>query len=134
MEVDQSEGLKMRAITSELNVLTRSDGSAIITQGLHCSIVAFNFPAHILIFLGGSCCIASVNGPLEVSPANLDMNKAYVEVIYRPRSGLPGVNERYKEKIVKSLCETCIITQLYPRTQITVQTQEMDDHGGVSSL
>lgn len=85
-------------------------------------------------FLGGSCCIASVNGPLEVSPASLDMNKAYVDVIYRPKSGMPGVNERYKEKIVKSLCETCIITQLYPRTQITVQTQEMDDHGGVSFI
>lgn len=103
----------------------------------------FRFPAHVFLFqcfsnilliLGGSCCIASVNGPLEVSPANLDMNKAYVDVIYRPKSGLPGVNERYKEKIVKSLCETSIITQLYPRTQITVQTQEMDDHGGVSSF
>lgn len=33
MEVDHEEGLTMRAITSELNVLTRSDGSAIITQG-----------------------------------------------------------------------------------------------------
>ena len=67
-----------------------------------------------------------------MSPANLDTNKAYVEVVYRPRSGIPGVNERYKEKIVKSLVETCVISQLYPRTQITVQTQEMDDHGGVS--
>lgn len=34
MEIDHEEGLKLRAITSELNVLTRSDGSAIITQGL----------------------------------------------------------------------------------------------------
>lgn len=92
------------------------------------------FPAHVLLLLGGSCCVASVNGPLEVSPANLDMNRAYVDVIYRPKSGLPGVNERYKEKIVRSLCETCIITQLYPRTQITVQTQEMDDHGGVRTF
>lgn len=146
MEVDQKEGPKMRAITSELNVLTRSDGSAIIAQGLYSKIYFFifrltfflfqnlfvNIPAHIFYFVGGSCCIASVNGPLEVSPANLDMNKAYVDVIYRPKSGLPGVNERYKEKIVKSLCETTIVTQLYPRTQITVQTQEMDDHGGVS--
>lgn len=88
----------------------------------------------VLLFLGGSCCIASVNGPIEVTLANLDMNKSYVDVIYRPKSGMPGVNERYKEKIVKSLCETCIITQLYPRTQITVQAQEMDDHGGVSSI
>lgn len=88
--------------------------------------------SHVFSVLGGSCCIASVNGPVEVNSANLDINKAYVEVIYRPKSGLPGVNERYKEKLVKSLCETSIITQLYPRTQITVQTQEMDDHGGVS--
>lgn len=134
MEIDQEVNQKLRAITSELNVLTRSDGSSIITQGLFLNFRKFSqILFTFLLFLGGSCCIASVNGPLEVSPANLDMNRAFVEVIYRPKSGLPGVNERYKEKIVKSLCESCIITQLYPRTQITVQTQEMDDHGGVSS-
>lgn len=33
MESNTEEGLKMRAITSELNILTRSDGSAIVTQG-----------------------------------------------------------------------------------------------------
>lgn len=132
MEVDKAQGPKLRAISSELNVLTRSDGSAIITQGLSLKIHFCIFRLTFLLFLGGSCCIASVNGPLEVSAANLDMNKAFVDVIYRPKSGLPGVNERYKEKLVKSLCETTISTILYPRTQITVQTQEMDDHGGVS--
>jgi exosome complex component RRP46 len=83
-------------------------------------------------FVGGSCCVASVNGPMEVPIGNLDINKAYVDVIYRPKSGLPSVNERYKEKIVKSLCETVIATHLFPRTQITAQVQELDDHGGVS--
>lgn len=34
MEIDNQETPKIRAITSELNVLTRSDGSAIISQGL----------------------------------------------------------------------------------------------------
>ena len=33
MEIDQVKHQQMREITSELNVLTRSDGSAIITQG-----------------------------------------------------------------------------------------------------
>lgn len=33
MEIDQANQQQMRVITSELNVLTRSDGSAIITQG-----------------------------------------------------------------------------------------------------
>lgn len=33
MEINQVNQQQMRKITSELNVLTRSDGSAIITQG-----------------------------------------------------------------------------------------------------
>lgn len=69
---------------------------------------------------------------MEVLLGNLDINKAYMDVIYRPKAGLPSVGERYKEKIVKSLCETVVATHLYPRTQITAQVQELDDHGGVS--
>jgi ribonuclease PH len=46
MEVDKVDGPKMRAIASELNFLTRSDGSAIVTQGL-IKIFTFNFPVHI---------------------------------------------------------------------------------------
>jgi ribonuclease PH len=34
MDAGKAESPKLRAISSELNVLTRSDGSAIITQGL----------------------------------------------------------------------------------------------------
>ena len=131
MEIDTKKEFKLRGIASELNFLSRSDGSAIITQGWF--EFCINFPAiNYFLFSGGSICVAAVNGPLEVSPAYLDMNKAYIEVLYRPASGLPGVSERFKEKFVKSLCETCLITQLYPRTQISVQAQEMDDHGGVS--
>lgn len=75
----------------------------------------------------------NVNGPLEVfSAANIDMNKSYVDVNYRPKRGLPGVAERYKEKNVRSICENAIITSLYPKTQINFQIQEMDDNGGVS--
>lgn len=44
MEVDSNPGPTMRPITSELNVLTRSDGSAIITQGKpHWSQVSVRF-------------------------------------------------------------------------------------------
>lgn len=59
------------------------------------------------------------------------MNKAYMEVSYRPRCGIPGVNERYKEKIIKNICETVILTALYPKSQINIQIQEMDDGSGV---
>lgn len=60
------------------------------------------------------------------------MNKAFIDVNYRPKRGLPGVGERYKEKILKNVCDTAIITSLYPKTQINIQLQEMDDNGGVS--
>ena len=74
----------------------------------------------------------NVNGPAEIaSMANMDMNKAYLEVSYRPRCGIPGVNERYKEKIIKNICETVILTALYPKSQINIQIQEMDDGSGV---
>lgn len=46
MEVDKEEGLRLRAITSELNVLTRSDGSAVVTQGLFLKTTKIYFPAH----------------------------------------------------------------------------------------
>lgn len=62
---------------------------------------------------------------------NLDTNKAHLEVAYRPKSGLPGVNEKYKEKIIRNLCETAILSTIYPRTAISVQVQEMDDNGGI---
>jgi exosome complex component RRP46 len=66
--------------------------------------------------------------------ANLDINKAYVEVLYRPKCGIPGVNERYKEKMIRQLCESCLLTTLYPKTQINFQIQEMDDNSGVSVI
>lgn len=76
----------------------------------------------------------SINGPMEiVSLANMDMNKAYIDVNYRPKRGLPGVGERYKEKILKNICDAAIMTKIYPKTQINIQIQEMDDNGGVSS-
>lgn len=61
----------------------------------------------------------------------LDTNKAYVDVIYRPKAGIPGVGEKYKEKLIRNLCESSILTTLYPRTSIAINIQEMDDHGGI---
>lgn len=48
MEIDRNDESMLRAITSELNCLTRSDGSAIITQGMQ---VNFSFVISRLTFL-----------------------------------------------------------------------------------
>jgi exosome complex component RRP46 len=123
--------MEIRKITSEMNILTRSDGSALLTQGMTIEIIRDD--NELNSFLGNSAVCVNVNGPLEVfSNSNMDMNKAYIDVNYRPKRGLPGVGERYKERILKNVCDTAIITSLYPKTQINIQLQEMDDNGGVS--
>lgn len=75
--------------------------------------------------------MSCVNGPIEVSMSNLDTNQAFIEVSYHPKCGLSGVNDRYREKIIRKLCEKSILTTIYPRTAISIQVQEMDDNGGI---
>lgn len=64
---------------------------------------------------------------------NLHIDKAYVEVFYRCKSGLPSVTDRLREKILRNTCETALLTVLYPRSAVTIQIHEMEDCGGVSS-
>ncbi len=76
--------------------------------------------------------MASVYGPIEVKLQNLRIDKAHVEVYYRPKSGLPSVGDRLREQIIRNTCETALLSVLYPRTAITIQLQEMEDNDGVS--
>lgn len=75
--------------------------------------------------------MASVSGPIEVKLQNLNIEKANIEVYYRPKQGHPGVSDRVKEQIIRNTCETALLTTLHPRTAISIQLQEMDDRGGV---
>lgn len=78
--------------------------------------------------------MASVYGPIDVKIQNLRIDKAHVEVYYRPKSGLPSVGDRLREKIIRNTCETALLAVLYPRTAITIQLQEMEDNEGVRIL
>lgn len=71
-------------------------------------------------------------GPVEVKLHNLQIDKAHIEVYYRPKSGLPSVADKLREQIIKNTCEAALLTVLYPRAAITVQIYEMEDNGGVS--
>lgn len=75
--------------------------------------------------------MASLYGPIEVKLQNLRIDKAHVEVYYRPKSGLPSVADRLREQIIRNSCETALLTVLHPRTAITIQLQEMEDREGV---
>ncbi|XP_049791200.1 exosome complex component RRP46 isoform X2 [Schistocerca nitens] len=107
------EQIHLRPIHFELNVVSRSDGSAILTQG-------------------NTAVMAGVFGPAEVKLSKILIDRANVEAIYRPKTGLPTVADRTREALIKNTCEAAIISSQYPRTNISVIVQEMQDSGGDS--
>lgn len=104
---------ELRPLKAELNILTRSDGSALFSQG-------------------NTMVLASVSGPVEVKLQNLNVDKTTIEVYFRPKSGLPSVEDRFKENFIEQTCSAALLTGLHPRTAYMIQLQEMEDNGGVS--
>ncbi|KAJ8723668.1 hypothetical protein PYW07_007648 [Mythimna separata] len=102
---------KLRPMKCECNYLSKSDGSAILSQGQTVALV-------------------SVNGPLDIKMTNQSIEKATLEVLFSSKGGKPAIGDRYKEHVIRQTCETAILGSLYPRTGITVTIQEMEDYGG----
>lgn len=82
--------------------------------------------------LGETAVMASVYGPVEGKLQNIQIEKAYVEVYYRPKVGQSSVTDRLFEKIIRNTCESAVLTIFYPRTAVTIQLQEMENRSGVS--
>ncbi|XP_069672682.1 exosome complex component RRP46 [Periplaneta americana] len=112
MKTEDEEEQHLRPIHCELNVLTRPDGSAILTQG-------------------NTAVVTGVYGPVEVKLQRILIDKASVEALYRPKSGLPCVSDRMRESLLRNTCEIALVATLHPRTAITVIIQEMQDSGGL---
>lgn len=129
--------VQIRPMLCKLNAHSRSDGSALFTQGKR-MLIFFLLIRHQafdilnVCFSGETAVTATVLGPVEVKMHNLHIDKAYVEVYYRCKTGLPTVADRLREKIIRNTCETSLLTVLYPRSAITLQIHEMEDCGGVS--
>ncbi|CAD7092736.1 unnamed protein product [Hermetia illucens] len=111
---DAYSDIHLRALNCEVNPLTRSDGSAMLTQG-------------------ETAVIASVYGPVEVKTQNLQIENATLDVCYRPKTGLPTITDRSRENVIKRICETAILTALHPRTSIVVVIQELENRSGLEA-
>ncbi|VTJ54942.1 Hypothetical predicted protein [Marmota monax] len=97
-------GCSLRHFACEQNLLSRPDGSASFLQG-------------------DTSVLAGVYGPAEVKVSKEIFNKATLEVILRPKIGLPGVAEKSRERLIRNTCEAVVLGALHPRTSITVVLQ-----------
>nr|KAF6406711.1 exosome component 5 [Molossus molossus] len=106
-------GCSLRHFACEQNLLSRPDGSASFLQG-------------------DTSVLAGVYGPAEVKVSKEIFNKATLEVILRPKIGLPGVAEKSRERLIRNTCEAVVLGALHPRTSITIVLQVISDAGSVS--
>ncbi|XDB60055.1 hypothetical protein AB1E18_013439 [Capra hircus] len=105
-------GCSLRHFACEQNLLSRPDGSASFLQG-------------------DTSILAGVYGPAEVKISKEIFNKATLEVILRPKTGLPGVAEKSRERLIRNTCEAVVLGALHPRTSITVVLQVVSDAGSL---
>lgn len=94
-----------------VNYLSRPDSSALLAQGETVCLVAFF-------------------GPLEAKQQNIRIDRSNFEVNFRPKTGIQTVKDRFKENSIKSICETALISALYPRTSISLTVLELENRGG----
>lgn len=103
---------QLRAMEAQLGLLTRADGSAKYKQG-------------------ESSVLAAVYGPSEVKPRHELGDRATVQVVFKRREGKSGRQEKEYENLLRNSLETIIMTQLHPRTAITIIAQVLVDDGSV---
>ena len=111
---DHRSNNQLRPLSGEPGVLSRADGSARFSHDKTEVLVA-------------------VYAPTEVKRAREQLDTATIEVIVRPRAGLPGPVERELEQLLISTLEPCLITALHPRTAVSIVVQITHDDGGLLS-
>ncbi|KAM4641327.1 exosome complex component RRP46 [Discoglossus pictus] len=104
----------LREIGCEQSLLSRPDGSATFLQG-------------------DTSVLAGVYGPAEIKVSREMYDKATIEVILRPKVGLPAVQEKNQEQLIRETCESVIMGSLHPRSSITVILQVVSDAGSLLS-
>lgn len=109
---DGRAGNQIRALACERGLLSRADGSARWTQDT-------------------TVVLAAVYGPRSVPGYKEEAEKCSVEVVFKPRSDMPGVAERELEHAVRKTLEAVIITSLHPRCGISVILQVVNDDGSL---
>ena len=110
------ESLRLREMFCSLGEISRGDGSVILCQG-------------------DTTVACAVYGPAEARLRHSDLiDRAGVEVVIRPRTGLAMVEDKARESRVQSVCSSAILTVLHPRTYFSINLQELQEDGSLESV
>ncbi|NWU87208.1 EXOS5 protein, partial [Onychorhynchus coronatus] len=82
---------------------------------------------------GDTSVLAGIYGPAEAKLSKELPDRATLEVLLRPKVGLPGVLERSREQQLRQTCEAVVLGVLHPRTAITLVLQVLSDAGSLLS-
>lgn len=104
---------ELRPVRCERGVLNRADGSSRWAQDETCVLVGVFGPRH-----GGT-------GKQE------DPQRATLEVWWTPKTGQPGVREKYAEALIRRTLDAVVLSSLLPRTRIKITIQEVHDNGSL---
>ncbi|NXM00070.1 EXOS5 protein, partial [Tyrannus savana] len=82
---------------------------------------------------GDTSVLAGLYGPAEAKLSKELPDRAALEVLLRPKVGLPGVLERSREQQLRQTCEAVVLGVLHPRTAVTLVLQVLSDAGSLLS-
>ncbi|KAL7975760.1 hypothetical protein Chor_010482 [Crotalus horridus] len=111
---DSGDLPSLRRMVCEQGPLSRPDGSVSWMQG-------------------DTSVLVGVYGPTEVKVSKEIYDKATLEVLLRPKVGLPGVYEKSREQMIKKTCEAVVLGNLHPRSSVMVVLQVIADAGSLLS-
>ncbi|EDO43013.1 predicted protein [Nematostella vectensis] len=105
---------ELRAMFCEHGLLDKADGSSKFAQG-------------------DTQVMAAAYGPVEVKLNKELIDRATLEVIFRPKIGIPGCSEKLVEGIIRNSCEPIVLTALHPRASLTIVVQVVQNSGSLLS-
>ncbi|CAH9074250.1 unnamed protein product [Cuscuta europaea] len=115
MEIDRADGRtanQLRQLACSRGILNRAHGSASWSQG-------------------ETQVLAAVYGPKAGTKKNENPEKACIEVIWKPKTGQIGKQEKENEMIVKRTVQSICLLSVHPNTTTSVIIQVVNDDGAL---
>ena len=76
----------------------------------------------------------AVFGPMAVGASREVVNRAAVDIIYKPLVGMPGPEEKERASIIRQIVEAAVMTHLHPRLLIRIVVQESQAQGSMLAV